>query len=234
VATGVSASGFQVEGTFAIWSSADGLTRRDLTAVTNVTLTGATQGDVAATGEVAWASSLPYEIFLFEGGASTQLTDDGGGELGNTAPVTDGINVVYQRRTFPPADFTGSILLAGPGDDIVLASDSPFALEPADDYQVADGWIAFARLDVSSTQQIWRRSPAGAETQVSALGERSTIEAMGPGGEVVFTSSATGTERRYRARVGESPEDVSSGLGEPVYIDGQLHVMMGATLLRVD
>jgi hypothetical protein len=31
-----------------------------------------------------------------------------------------------------------------------------------------------------------------------------------------------------------SPEDISSGLGEPVYIDGQLHLMMGATLLEVD
>ena len=100
--------------------------------------------------------------------------------------------------------------------------------------EVADGWITFGRLDVSSTQQIWRRSPDGEEAQVSAFGEPSTIEVMGPDGEVVFTSDATGTVRRYRARVGESPEDVSTGLGKPVYSDGQLHLMMGATLLDVD
>ena len=166
------------------------------------------------------------------------MTSDGGDELGNVSPVTDGINVVYQRRSFPPADFPGSIMLVAPGDDIVLGADigdrSPFGIEPHDDYEVADGWIAFGRLDVSSTQQIWRRSPDGEEAQVSAFGEPSTIEAMGPDGEVVFTSDATGTVRRYQARVGESPEDVSTGLGKPVYIDGQLHLMMGATLLDVD
>jgi hypothetical protein len=237
ISTGVNEFGFEVEGPFAIWTSSDGLIRRDLTTGTNVTVTGSTSGDMAPTSEVVWASSSPYEIFLFEDGANTQLTNDGGGELGNTAPVTDGINVVYQRRNFPPADFTGSIMLVAPGDDIALASDvtqSPFGLEPHDDYEVADGWIAFGRLDVSSTQQIWRRSPAGEEAQVSAFGEPSMIEAMGPDGEIVFTSEATGVVRRYRARVGESPEDISSGLGKPLYIDGQLHLMMGATLLGVD
>jgi hypothetical protein len=44
---------------------------------------------------------------------------------------------------------------------------------------------------------------------------------------------ATGTLRRERASVGESPENISSGLGSPISIDGQLHVMLGATLLRV-
>jgi Carboxypeptidase regulatory-like domain len=236
ISTGVSETSFEVEGSFAIWTSSDGLIRRDVTSGTNVNVvSGNTNGDVAATGEVVWAGR---DVFLFEDGINTQLTSDGGDELGNVSPVTDGINVVYQRRSFPPADFPGSIMLVAPGDDIVLGADigdrSPFGIEPHDDYEVADGWIAFGRLDVSSTQQIWRRSPDGEEAQVSAFGEPSTIEAMGPDGEVVFTSNATGTVRRYRARVGESPEDVSTGLGKPVYIDGQLHLMMGATLLDVD
>lgn len=235
LATGLSGFLFEVEGPFAIWASTDELTRRDLNSGTSVTVTpGPTFGDVAPTGEVAWAAE---EIFLFEDGVNTQLTNDGDGEFRNTAPVTDGVNVVYQRRNFSPGSiaFAGSILLVSPGDDIVLASDTAYRdLEPHADYEVADGWIAFTRLDISNTKQIWRRSLAGEETQVSAFGEGSRIEAMGLDGEIVFTSEATGTERRYRASVGESPEDVSSGLGEPVYIDGQLHVMMGATLLRVD
>jgi Carboxypeptidase regulatory-like domain len=238
IGTEASELSLKVEEPYAIWSSSSGVVRRQLTTGTNVTVVnGPTHADVAANGDVVWNSGIPYEIFLFRDGTNTQLTNDGGGEFGNSAPVTDGIHIVYNRHNFPPAPFVGSIRLSDPGGEITLASNvnqSPFGLEAGDDYEVNDGWIAFARLDMSSTQQIWRRSPAGEESQVSAFGEPSTIEAMGPDGEIVFTSEATGTERRYRARVGESPDDISSELGEPVYIDGQLHVMMGATLLRVD
>jgi hypothetical protein len=237
LATGASGFVFEVEEPYAIYSSTSGVIRRELTTGTNATVVGvSTYANVASNGDVVWGSSLPYEIFRYRDGMNTQLTNDGDGEFRNVAPVTDGINVVYQRKNSPGTNhFTGSIVLVSPGDDTILASDTAyFSLEPHDDYEVADGWIAFTRLDISNTKQIWRRSPAGEETQVSALGESSRIEAMGPDGEIVFTSEATGTERRYRARVGESPQDVSSGLGEPVYIDGQLHVMMGATLLRLD
>ena len=44
----------------------------------------------------------------------------------------------------------------------------------------------------------------------------------------------TGRPRRYRALVGGSPTDTSSALGRSIYVDGQLQVMMGSTLLRVD
>jgi CarboxypepD_reg-like domain len=225
--------GLTVKSPFAIWSTTDALIRRELTSGTNVTvIQGQPRADVAPNGDVAWGGE---DIFLFRDGSNTQLTNNGGDGFVNTFPVTDGINVVYQRVSVLPSSLTASILLASPGDDITLADDqSSFGPEPGNDYQVADGWIAFGRLDVTSTQQIWRRSPDGEEAQVSAFGQPSTIEAMGPDGEVVFTSNATGTVRRYRARVGESPEDVSTGLGKPVYIDGQLHLMMGATLLDVD
>lgn len=238
LASGVSEVGFKVKGPYAVWSGSGETIRRQLPSGTNVTvIPGGPVSDVAATGEVVYSSSQPYEVFLFDGSMATQLTTDGGGEVGNTAPVTDGIHVVYQRRNFAPSPFPGSIRLSDPGGEITLASDidrSPFGLEPGDDYQVNDGWIAFARLDAASSQQIWRRSPAGMESQVSAFGSSSTIESMGPSGEIVFTSEATGTTRRYRALVGDSPTDIGSDLGRPIYIDGQLHVMMGATLLRVD
>lgn len=97
-----------------------------------------------------------------------------------------------------------------------------------------DGWIAFVRPDAGNALQVWRRAPNGVESQVSAFGTSSSIESMGPAGEIVFTNNAVGAARRYRAAVGGSPEDIGSGLGQPVYIDGQLHVMMGATLLRVE
>ena len=69
---------------------------------------------------------------------------------------------------------------------------------------------------------------------MTAFGSSSTIEAMGLAGEIIFTSNATGTERRYRAVVGQSPVDISSDLGRAIFIEGVPHVMMGSTLLRVD
>ena len=133
-----------------------------------------------------------------------------------------------------PTTSTSTIRLSDPGGEITLGSDLLKDLQPGDDYEANDGWIAFVRPDAASSRQIWRRSPAGVETQVSALGRSSTIEAMGPAGEIVFTSDASGTERRYRARAGEDPTEVSSGLGQAIFVDGVLHVMMGSTLFRVD
>jgi hypothetical protein len=163
-----------------------------------------------------------------------QLTNDGGGEFGNTSPVTDGIHVVYQRRALFPAPTNSSIRLSDPGGEITLASNFTGDFELDGGYQVNDGWIAFVRLDDANSLQVWRRSPAGVETQVSAFGSSSRIGSMGPAGEIIFTSEATGTLRRYRALVGGSPADIGSTLGRPIFIDGQLHVMMGATLLQVD
>jgi hypothetical protein len=235
LATGVSEGTFKVKGPYAIWSSSGGLIRRQLTTGTNVTvIDGSANGDVAATGEVVWGSSSPYEIFLFQGGMNIQLTDDGDGEFGNTSPVTDGIHVVYERRALFPAPTNSSIRLSDPDGEITLASNFNRDFEPGEGYQVNDGWIAFVRLDAANSRQVWRRSPAGVETQVSAFGSSSRIESMGPAGEIVFTSEATGTPRRYCALVGGSPTDIGSTLGRPIYIDEQLHVMMGSTLLRVD
>ena len=188
---------------------------------------------VAASGEVTFWTSNPYEIFIHDGSMAVQLTDDGDGDLGNIYPVTDGIHVVYQRTTVPLTQGTASIRLSDSAGDITLASNlsSP---EPGLDYQVIDGWSAFIRPDAGNARQIWRRSPGGVESQVSAFGTSSTIEAMGLGGEIVFKNDAVGSERRYRASAGGSPEDIGSGLGRSIYIDGELHVMMGATLLRVE
>lgn len=229
---------FKARGPYAIWWTAqDGLIRRELTSGTNLTVPNAggnTNSDVAATGEVATWSSNPYEIFFFDGGMSIQLTNDGDGEVANTYPVTDGIHVVYRRQALPPVGAPASIRLSDPNGEITLGSNITKDLVPGEDYEVNDGWIAFVRPDAASSRQIWRRSPAGVVTQVSAFGSSSTIESMGPSGEIVFRSQATGTPRRYRARDGSSPTDIGSALGRSIYVGGQLHVMMGATLLRVD
>ncbi len=221
---------------YAIWSSLSAAPiRRELNTGTNVTLPAVgTASDVAPNGDVALWSSAPYEVHLFQDGSATQLTNDGDGTLGNVFPVTDGAHVVYARTPIFPASGTSSIRLSASAGEIVLASNVTGGLVPGDDYEVNDGWIAFVRTDAGNVKQIWRRSPAGVESQVTVFGSSSTIEAMGPAGEILFMSSAVGTERRYRAVAGEEPVDVGAGLGRAIFIDGVPHVLMGSTLLRVD
>ena len=78
----------RVELPYAIWSSLSAAPiRRELTTGTNVTLPAVgTASDVAPNGDVAFWSSDPYEIHLFQGGSVTQLTNDGDGSLGNILP----------------------------------------------------------------------------------------------------------------------------------------------------
>jgi hypothetical protein len=139
---------------------------------------------------------------------------------------------VYTRG-LPTTHDPRSILLADPGGDIVLATFPDRDLGPPDFYETNGGWIAFTRPDLSNTPQVWVRSPSGLETQISSLGTESRIEVLGPTGEVVFTSSATGAQRRYRGGPGVAV-DVGPDVGRPLYIGTQLHVLIGSTLFRVD
>jgi hypothetical protein len=223
---------FKIEGTYALWRSGTVLTRRDLSSGTDSAIVGPANPDydVAVDGELAY--SFGGEIFLHDGSDAEQLTNDGGGDFRNLSPVTDGIHVVYTRQ--PVMAPMASIRLSDPTGEITLASNINRELRPGADYAVNNGWVAFVRPDATNVLQIWRRSPEGEETQVTAFGTSSTIESMGDEGEIVFTSSATGVKRRYRARVGSDLEDISSGLGRAIYIEGQLHLLVGPTLLRVN
>ncbi len=230
---------FKAKGSYAIWTTQGRLFRRDLTGGTAVPVASgvpARDHDVAATGEVAWWSSSPYEIHLFRDGASEQLTDDGNGTLRNTLPLTDGTRVVYQRSAFPPVATETAIRLSDDPTEIELASAVecvPYGdgrVLPGREYQVNGGWIAYLRSDEFGLCHIWRRSAAGEESPADEFGYQNGIELLGSSGEIVFLHST----ERYRAPVGGPAVEIGTWLGHPLYIDGQLHVMIGSTLLRVD
>jgi hypothetical protein len=153
----------------------------------------------------------------------------------NGGVVADGVHVVWRKApdgVFGPS----SIRVASPAGDIVLASDirSDEMSGPPQNYAVNGGWIAFTRPDPNGFLQVWTRSPAGVEAQVSSTGRSSTIETLSPSGEVVFGAAPTGFFRRYRGSAGTSSTDIGSFLGHAIFINGQLHVLMGASLFRVN
>ena len=228
--------GLTVRNGFALWNTGDShtpiLIRRDLAARTNVTVSnnaGDNTNDVAPNGDVVYWSN-DFDIFSWHAGTTTPLTSDGTATF-DFYPVTDGVHVVYTKRTgvIGPE----SIVLSDPGGDIVLATFAS-GLSGRTHYLVNGGWIAFTRPYQTGTAQIWTRSPAGVETQVSALGQNSWLDLLSPSGEVVFSSPLINSDRRYRAAAGSPPTDIGSGLGRALYIGGQLHVLLGATLFRVD
>jgi hypothetical protein len=82
-------------------------------------------------------------------------------------------------------------------------------------------------------REIWLRSPAGDQTQVTSLQSITRIEALGPAGEIVFRSDATGKVRRYMALAGQPPAEIGADLGEVRFIGGQPYVAIGGTLFRI-
>jgi hypothetical protein len=86
-----------------------------------------------------------------------------------------------QQVAVTTAPTNSSIRLSDPRGEITLASNITRDLEPGEGYQANDGWIAFLRPDGASSRQVWRRSPAGAETQVSAFGTSSRDRVHGAG-----------------------------------------------------
>jgi hypothetical protein len=146
------------------------------------------------------------------------------------------VNVVYLKV---PAEFLGAYAIAAltSAGEIVLTPAVTFSVSPLLLYAANNGWIAYLRPNGAGFQgplEVWRRSPTGQEAQVNFFAVSSFIEALGPSGEVVFFSEAEGTRRRYLAVPGGVPEDIGSGLGRPLFIGGQLHVIEGNTLFRVE
>src|SRR5690349_16692059 len=232
---------FLVEGKYALWTILDfgsGVGdedfRRDLDAGTTVSLgIGSTDHDVTPDGDVILG--FGENVAVWHNGTLTFLTNDGSLDVLNGGVVGDGVHVVWRKAphgVFQPS----SIRLADPAGDIVLASDiRPDDMSgPPRNYQVNGGWIAFTRPDPNGILQVWVRSPSGVETQVGSLGQSSGIEAVSPSGQVVFDAAPTGTYRRYLGSAGSSATDIGGVLGSPIFINGQLHVLIGASLFRVN
>jgi Big-like domain-containing protein len=221
-----------VSGYYAIWSDEGGtLVRRDLLGGTSVTVTttaAPNDNGVGANGDVVYWTAPGYEIYRYRAGTTTQLTNDT--DRWNVYPLTDGVNVVYRKGTPCCESQTYAIERHDGSAETELAPARAREPQPRQDYQVNNGWVAYTKADASGLQ-VWTRSPTGVERQVThvlgGLGFHA-IESLGPGGEVVFFDG-----RRYLARPDyTAPIQVGSMLGRAIWVGGELHLVIGNTLLR--
>jgi hypothetical protein len=209
-------STLQVEGAWAAWNRGDGLVLRDLNAGTSTVL--ATRfGDLAANGDVVYARRLtdasPVEIMRYRGGTLSQLAS---GATGSGAR-TDGVDVV--------AALDGALVRITPaGIDTVTLGTANLA-----DWDVVDGWTAFVRRASSGATQVWLASPAGAQTNVSALFDSAVLRTLGPGGQVVFQASG----RLWLYTPGGTAVDIASDSGRPVWRNGELYILLANSVFRV-
>ena len=225
-----SARSLTVKGNYAIWNSGTSLMLRDLLSGTNQLISanaGNINNDVAANGDVAYWS-MDYQIHRYRAGQDTQLTQDV--ELWNTYPLTDGVNVVYRKHSPCCANQTYAIVAHGSSGETTLAPARAMEAIPGRDYLANGGWIAFTRLGTGGQRQVWRRSPVGAETQVSFFGSSSDIAALSPSGEVVFANG----NRRYLGSPGFLPVEIGSTLGHVLWQDRQWLIIIGRSLFQIE
>jgi hypothetical protein len=155
----------------------------------------------------------------YENRTITQLATNDAGYA--SSPITDGTNVVFTRQVSG-----ANIVLLTPTGEEILAS-WPSFVGPA--FQARNGWVAFTKPGTSGQTQIWTRSPNGALQQRTFFGSSSTLESLGPAGEVTFLFST----QRYLGLPGASPWWVNSGQGRVRWHDGQLVVILGRSLFEV-
>ncbi|MHC1764902.1 MAG: hypothetical protein AB9869_11465 [Verrucomicrobiia bacterium] len=225
-----SARSLVVKGNYAIWSNAKTLFLRDLVAGTNTTVAsgaGNWMNDVDFSGGVVyWGDG--YNIYRYRAGTVTPLTRDTA--LWNVYPLTDGNAVVYRKQDSCCGQQRYGLFLHDGVHEIELA---PLTLrsEPSQgaDYQINGGWVAFTRLGTGGQLQVWTRSPAGQETQVTYFGDSSRISALAPNGQVMFLHG-----RRYLTAGGQQAMDVNSSLGNPFWQQNAWWITLGRSLFKVN
>lgn len=180
--------------------------------------------DVAPNGDVAYIA-LDGNVYRSRNGVVTALTSDTSATLTNTDPVTDGVNVVYEKYTNSLNDML--YLSDGTTETALTPTASTQPLGRDYNYAAADSFVAYSVEDQTQALQVWRRGPSGSE-QITFFSSTSTIDAMGSQGAMMVKS-----DQRYLALPGKALEPVSSTQGQAIYRDASFYVLIDRTVLLV-
>jgi hypothetical protein len=221
-----SPNSLRVAGGFAIWNSGVALFRRDLASGTNTIVAGDAgngDNDVAANGDVVYWMSGNYDIVRVRDGVSTSITEDGS-TIWDVFPVTDGDIIAWQQVQQG----------ANPGGTAAFVDGSTIQLGsgPGQRPLVSNGWIAFTKPAPGGIGQVFVRSPAGDERQVSLFSGGAHLEALSSDGAVIFTTSVE-LRGRYLVPPGGDAIEIGSWLGRGLFVGSDAYVVIAGTLLRV-
>ncbi|KFE66557.1 hypothetical protein [Hyalangium minutum] len=227
----------KARGDFALWTTypeSDLMLRRLSTGTAvRVAVPGNTEQDVTEQGFVAFWDK-EYDILTYQDGVTRRLTNDPDSTVWNTYPVTDGTLVVY-RKTAPCCSVqTGTVALHTGTQEILLTQPRPmWDVSPGRDYAVNSGWVAYTDLASGGQTQVWLRSPAGETRKITDWSVASTVEALGPGGQVAVRNVMDGKTRLLVSRGTEPLQDLGFVEGRAQWLDGAWHILWADTLFRV-
>ena len=134
--------------------------------------------------------------------------------------ATDGTNVAFTRR----GGLTEYVFRTPVSEEPLLSSTNARLR-----FELNNGWTAYTKLDDAGQRQIWVRSPGGTYGQRTGFSSSSFLESLSSDGQLTFTNSAG---RYLSVHGGAQPLWVSSSLGRPVWLDGNLHLIIGRSVFR--
>ncbi len=230
------ATNVQVAGAYATWVIPTTgpylhdipLVRRDLGAgVTSSVLDPLASdvgGAVAADGDVTW-SNANGELWWYQNGTgAVKISPDG---THNSVPVTDGQQVLYRRDD--------DIVHYDAGGETVVSSGLPRSPGTGvGEYATTAGWSVFPRLDNAGYQQLWTRSPAGVEQQVThVVADLLLLVSLGPGGEVVYVTITGGAANQFFTRPPYTSSVPVGTVGQFRFEGSKVYKVIGTTLFSV-
>jgi PKD repeat protein len=235
----VRGSSLAVNGRYATWISGVDLYRWDADeASPSVISDEAWTASVAADGTVAFGDS-GFQIIRYRDGLQTTLTD-GDPRYENSAPLTDGDNVVFRQRDLDAAiDAAAIVLIEGDTTIVLEKRDLDFWPSPGIDYQVRNGWVAFTDRFSQELLDVYTRSPDGSllrHTSSSALCQfewLSGVERLAGNGEVMMLCGMN-QARWFSRGNGLVPVSASARGGRSYFLGGTWYVAIGSTFLAVD
>lgn len=183
------------------------------------------QADIAASGGIYYST---YEEPWIHGPGEIRL----GSHPGYLQrPIIDGTNVAGRWWNGP---VSSSYVYTADGEEVFLGDSRT---GDAAGLLLHAGYAAYLKSD-GAVNQVWLRTPAGDEYQLSNFATPSQFDqqelrighdGISDTGEVMFLNN----KKRYIGRPGAAPEEISSDLGHGRWFDGDWYVTIGDTLFKV-
>jgi hypothetical protein len=177
-------------------------------------------------------------VYESRAGTATNIGMVGGSAFSfSNFVVTDGENLVFSVDTTNVGyQINRFSIAAGTSELLGTPMNSPPSPGTYGNYQANNGWVAYVQQS-SGVNQVWSESPMGTKTQLSVYNTNSTVDALGPTGEVMFLNggdSAAGvTSGRYLRIPPALPARINSQLGAAAARCDGWYVQMGGSLFSV-
>jgi hypothetical protein len=180
---------------------------------------------VTSSGDVLLLAAGNPNATLYRDHGGTITSFDAGGPAGGL--ITDGTIVAF-GVTVDGGSWLDLLELSSGMQRLVCAS--PVA------YQVNGSWTACVQ-NLNGVNQVSSVSPSGTSTQLSIYNTNSSIDALGPTGEVMFVNGGDAdagvAAGRYLRMPPALPERINSQLGTAVARCDGWYIKMGGTLFQV-